>query len=41
MGRLIRLHVNAGTVAAAVMAWLAGALALGLATSSGATATRS
>jgi predicted O-methyltransferase YrrM len=39
MGRLIRLHVNAGTVAAAVMAWLGGALALGLATSSGATAT--
>ena len=39
MGRLIRLFVSAGTVAVAVMAWLAGAVALGLATGSGATAT--
>jgi predicted O-methyltransferase YrrM len=39
MARLIRRLVSAGTVTAAVMAWLAGALALGLATGSGATAT--
>ncbi|TVZ06422.1 class I SAM-dependent methyltransferase [Trebonia kvetii] len=39
MGRLIRMFVNAGTVAVAVMLWLAGALALGLVTDSGATAT--
>jgi predicted O-methyltransferase YrrM len=39
MSRLIRKFVSAGTVAATVMAWLAGALALGLATHSGATAT--
>ena len=39
MGRLIRLFVSAWTVAVAVVAWLAGALALGLVTGSGATAT--
>jgi len=39
MGRLIRRFVSAGTVAAAVIAWLAGALAVGLATDAGATAT--
>jgi predicted O-methyltransferase YrrM len=39
MRRLVRRFVSAGTVAAAVMAWLAGALALGLATGAGATAT--
>jgi predicted O-methyltransferase YrrM len=39
MGRLIRTFVNAGTVAVAVVVWLAGALALGLVTDSGATAT--
>jgi predicted O-methyltransferase YrrM len=39
MGRLIHRFVNAGTVAVLVVAWLAGALALGLATHSGVTAT--
>jgi predicted O-methyltransferase YrrM len=39
MHRLIRRFVSAGTVAVLVMAWLAGALALGLATHAGATAT--
>jgi hypothetical protein len=39
MGRLIRLFVSAGTVTVAVVIWLAGALALGLVTDSGATAT--
>jgi len=39
MGRLMRRFVSAWTVAAAVMAWLAGAFALGLVTDSGATAT--
>jgi Methyltransferase domain len=39
MRRLIHRFVSAGTVAVLVMAWLVGALALGLATDSGATAT--
>src|ERR1700729_3645329 len=39
MHRLVRRYVSPVTVAVAVMAWLAGALALGLATDSGATAT--
>jgi len=39
MRRLIDRFVSVGTVAALVAAWLAGALALGLATHSGATAT--
>jgi predicted O-methyltransferase YrrM len=39
MRRLIHRFVSVGTVAVLVMAWLAGALALGLATGSGATAT--
>jgi predicted O-methyltransferase YrrM len=39
MRRLIHRFVSIGTVAALVVAWLAGALALGLATHSGATAT--
>lgn len=39
MRRLIHRFVSVGTVAVLVMAWLAGALALGLATDSGATAT--
>jgi len=39
MRRLIHRFVSVGTVAVLVMAWLVGALALGLATDSGATAT--
>jgi predicted O-methyltransferase YrrM len=39
MRRLIHRFVSVGTVAVLVVAWLAGALALGLATHSGATAT--
>ena len=39
MGRQIRMFVNARTVAFAVMVWLAGALAIGLMTDSGAMAT--
>ena len=39
MRRLIHRFVSVGTVAVLVVAWLAGALALGLATNSGATAT--
>ena len=39
MHRLIRRYVHTGTVAAAVAAWLAGALGLGLATSAGAVQT--
>jgi predicted O-methyltransferase YrrM len=39
MRRLVHRFVSVGTVAALVMAWLVGALALGLATDAGATAT--
>jgi predicted O-methyltransferase YrrM len=39
MHRLIRQHLRVGTVAAAATAWLAGALALGLATGAGAVQT--
>ena len=39
MRQLVRRFVSVGTVAVVVLAWLAGALALGVATGSGATAT--